>query len=401
MFNPQTLFAPQTMQERYDAYATLRQAMPVLHIPDLDLWFVFRYDDVRTIVSLPESFSSDFNVFGGARLALDPDATLSLQSIIGVDPPKHRKLRDLLTRAFTPRTIESYEAKIRKIVDDLIDSVIESGHMDLVGDLAEPLPTRVISDMLGIDPAYQETFRQASELLLGGDLSQAVRAPELAAAEDALNSYLYELIARRRLKPEDDLTSKLIAADVDGEHLTDRDIVGFCELLLIAGNGTTTHLIGNMMLALLQFPDQFVKLRADTSKLPAAIEEALRFYSPALQVLRSAKQDYQIGGQTIPAGARIFPMLASANRDDGKFPNPDTFNIDREANQHIAFGNGIHYCIGAPLGRLETRVAFTAILNRLHNIALAPDSVPTLNPGLLINSLKALSITFTPGARLG
>lgn len=394
MFNPQTLMAPRNMQERYGAYQALRQAMPVLPIPGTDLWFIFRYDDVRAVISDPGTFSSDFKVFGKEILAQNPDQLYSLQSLIGIDPPMHRKMRDLIARAFTPRVIEQYEGRISSLVEGYLDDVIEKGSFDVIHDLGELLPTQVIADMLGIEPEFQHEFRKASDILLQADISSGKAAPEAGEAEQLLTDYLGELIIQRRASPKDDLTSALISAEIDGEHLSDREIIGFCELLLIAGNGTTTHLIGNMMLALMENPAEYARLREDQSLMPGAIEEALRYYSPATAVLRSAAKDVTLGGQTIPAGARVMPILCSANRDETKFTEADRFDITRQPNAHIAFGNGIHYCLGAPLARLETRIAIDAILRRLHHLELHSSATLAVNPGILINSLQALPLTF-------
>jgi cytochrome P450 len=399
MFNPQSLMAPRTMQERYSTYRTLRQVAPVLAIPGTNLWFLFRYDDVRSVISDPNTFSSDIKYFAKELLASNPDQLLSLQSIIGIDPPMHHKMRSLIARAFTPRVIEQYEDKIRSIVNGLLDAVIETGHIDVIHDLGEPLPTKVIADMLGIEPEFQDEFRRASEILLQADISSGKPDPAAGPAEKILTDYMYDLIARRRAQPEDDLTSALIAAEIDGERLSEREIVSFCELLLIAGNGTTTHLIGNMMLALMENPDELARLRQDPTLMMSAIEEALRYYSPSQTVLRSTTREVTLSGQTIPAGARIMPILTSANRDETKFADADRFDITRQLNQHIAFGNGIHYCLGGPLARLEARIAFEAMLERLPNLELDADAALAVNPGVLINSLKSLPLHFTPGVQ--
>lgn len=396
MFNPQSLMAPRNMKERYDTYQALRHAMPVMPVPNTDLWFIFRYDDVRAVISDPTTFSSDFKVFGKEILAQNPDQALALQSLIGIDPPMHRKMRDLIARAFTPRVIEGYETKIRALVEGYLNAAIEKGSFDLIRDLGEPLPTQVIADTLGIDPAFQDEFRQASDTLLQADVSSGTGegALKAAQAEQVLIDYLSKLIEQRRESPQDDLTSALISAEVDGERLSNRDIIGFCELLLIAGNGTTTHLIGNMMLALMENPTEYARLREDPSLLPTAIEEALRYYSPAATVLRSATRDVTMGGQTIPAGSRIMPVLTSANRDETKFVDANRFDITRDPNPHIAFGNGIHYCLGAPLARLEARIAFEEILKRMNDLELHSSATLQVNPGMLINSLQALPLTF-------
>lgn len=399
MFNPQSLIAPQNMRERYETYTALRHAAPVFAVPGTDLWFLFRYDDVRQVISDPETFSSDFKYFGRELLAANPDQALALQSIIGIDPPMHRRMRSLIARAFTPRVIEQYEARIQGMVNDLIDAVIERGQMDVIHDLGEPLPTRVIADMLGIDPAFQDEFRRASDMLLQADLTSGPN-PAAAQAEQTLVAYLGDLIAQRRETPGDDLTTALVNAEIDGERLSDRDIIAFCELLLVAGNGTTTHLIGNMMLALLENPSEMARLRAEPGLLASAIEESLRYYSPAATVLRSTTREVPMGGQTIPQGARIMPVLTSANRDESKFEAADRFDITRQTNPHIAFGNGIHFCLGAPLARLEARVAFTALLDRLPDLTLDADAdALRVNPGLLINALQSLPLRFTAGTR--
>jgi cytochrome P450 len=388
------LMSPQTMQQRYAAYREMRETEPVFYLPGANLWMLYRYEDVHRALVDHTVFSSDFEAFNGPQS--DPEAALALQSMIGKDEPMHKQLRDLVMRAFTPRMIESWAPRVSEIIRTLLRKAVETGNFDAIHDLGDPLPVTVIGEMLGIPEAYRAQFKADSDTLLQGSFATGARSEAATLANRRLLDHFREIIVERRSAPRSDLVSALLAAEIDGECLTERDLLALFSLLLIAGNGTTMHLIGNMLLAFMENPVQLDRVRADRSLIPSAIEEALRYYSPSLAVLRTTKTDVALSGRTLPAGARVMPQLCSANRDERKFTDPERFEIARKDTPHIAFGYGIHFCLGAPLARLEGRLVLAALLDHFEKIELADAASLTLNPGMLINSLNALPLKVTP-----
>jgi cytochrome P450 len=290
----------------------------------------------------------------------------------------------------------------------MLDRVVETGRIDLVRDLAYPLPVIVIAEMLGIPPEDRARFKAWSDDVVSSadrvilDRGAAGEVDDAAMSDDmagTMRPYFQEIIARRRVEPRDDLISGLVAAEIEGERLTEHDVLSLCSLLLIAGNVTTTNLIGNAILTLLKHPEQLARLRADLSLLPGAIEEVLRYRSPVQFMFRVAAQDGELGGQKIRAGARVIAFIGSANRDEGKFAHANQFDITRSPNPHVAFGHGVHYCLGAPLARLEARVALTAILERLPDLARASKWPLPPTEALILNGVRQLPLRFTPGPR--
>jgi cytochrome P450 len=285
--------------------------------------------------------------------------------------------------------------------------VIETGRMDLIDDLAYPLPVVVISEMLGIPAEDRHQFRQWSDEIvrsannLFGDregMQAGNRGGGMVTAE--MEPYLRDIIEQRRRAPGDDLISGLVAAEIDGERLTENDLMSFCSLLLVAGNVTTTNLIGNAMLSLLQHPQALARLQDDLSLLPAAIEEVLRYRSPVQFMFRIATRAVELGGQTIQPGQIVIAFIGSANRDEARFPAAHRFDLDREPNPHIAFGHGIHYCLGAPLARLEGRLALTILLTRLRDIRLATRRPLPPGEALILHGVRHLPLVFNPGPRV-
>lgn len=342
---------------------------------------VFRFRDVQQILLDTRTFSSQTDLGRGMAA-----------SLVTSDPPRHRHLRDLVTQRFTPRIVEHLENRITAIVHRLLDVVIATGHMDVVDDLAHPLPTTVIAELLGVPAEDSQQFRAWSDAILERQL-----APERERQiQTDMATYFAKVIEQRRQKPEDDLISALLSAEIDGERLTERDLLSFCVLLLVAGNETTTTLIGNMMLCFDTFPAAFQALQEDPSLLTGAIEEVLRYHSPILTVSRRATVDTSLSGWEIKAGQRINPIVAAANCDESVFPDALTFDIRRNPNRHLAFGYGIHFCLGAPLARLETKIAFTVLLELLTNIQRVRDIPlePIRDSGA--QGIKHFPITFRP-----
>ena len=353
---------------------------PAYYDPERQAWQVFRYQEVKRVLSDYSTFTSQR---GGRFDPRDPGATFEAPT--EYDPPQHTKMRGLMNQAFTPRSIAKLEPFIRRLCNQLLDQVIDQGRMDLVEDFAVPLPLMVISELLGVPSEMLPEMRQLSDIFMDvtGEASIQARGQALA--------HFAELIAQRRAEPRDDMLSALIQAENDGFRLTDSQVNAYSVSLLVAGNETTRHLTGSTMLCLCLFPEAMAEVRADTSLLPGAIEEALRFTSPIRQFPRIARVDTAIEGQTVRAGEWVMPWIESANRDPEVFPNPDVFDIRRQPNRHIAFGHGPHFCIGAALARLQTQVAFTTLFERLGAIEL--DQSVALEP---IVQVLAFGYTHVP-----
>jgi cytochrome P450 len=365
------LFSVEMRRNPYPVYDQLRSRSPVFYAEALDLWMIFDYDGVKRALSDPETFSSAASPPGSSG----PPP----EWFIFFDPPRHTKQRNLVQKAFTPRVVASLEQSIRKLSRELLDESIQKQPMDLAADFSVPLAVMVIAAMIGIPPKDRERFRRWTDVTLS--LSETVTrsddlariATEYASVRAEMAGYLAGLLEERRREPRDDLLSTLTAAEVDGERLTPQDILGFFQLLLVAGNETTTNLVNNAILCLIEHPEQLARLRADRELLPSAIEEVLRYRSPLQALFRKTTRDVPIGGQTIPTGKLVLPMIGSANRDPKQFADADRFEITRDPNPHIAFGHGIHFCIGAPLARLEAKIALSDLLDRLAHFELASD----------------------------
>jgi cytochrome P450 len=385
----------------YPLYWMLRHVKPILNIGRYDLWFATRYDDVKRVLSDYDNFSSDFRRAFNPEEELDPGEKVSL---IASDPPIHTKLRGLVSRAFTPRAVTNLEPRIEALTHELLDGVSADGQMDLISDLAYPLPVRVIAEMLGIPTKDQAQFkiwsdevtRSADQLFVDPDRmgqgpEQRDMPPTLARG---MGPYFQQIIAQRRADPEDDLISGLVKAELDGERLSEWDLLDFCSLLLIAGNVTTTNLIGNAVLTLLQHPEHLADLRADRSLLAGAIEEVLRFRSPVQFMFRISTVETELSGRTLPPNQRVIALIGSANRDESKFPDANRFDIRRSPNPHIAFGHGVHYCLGAPLARLEAKIALDVMLDRLQDWRRIGGRALAPTDAVILNGVKTLPIQF-------
>jgi cytochrome P450 len=384
------LFSEAARRDPYPAYDALRAAAPVFREPRTGLWLVFNYDGVKRVLSDPDAFSSRFG----------PDW------MIFADPPRHTKLRGLVSTTFTPRSVAALEPRIRALSGDLLERVIGRGEMDLVTDFATPLPMLVIAEMLGI-PAADRTRMQgwadvilAMSYTIGGRPDQARAASErFAAVTVEMGDYLGEVLERRRAESEDDLLTRLAVAEVDGERLTHQEILGFFQLLLLGGSETTTSLIANAVLCFIDYPDQFALLRASPELIPSAVEEVLRYRSPLQWMYRVARRDVELQGVEIPAGSMVLAVIGSANRDPALIPDPGRFDVGRYPNPHLAFGHGPHFCLGASLSRLEARVALADLLGRVERIGLAANAPWAPRPGLHVHGPAHLPIWFTPAGQ--
>jgi cytochrome P450 len=369
----------------YPFYRTARAMGGVVRISRPPVWNVFRHEDVRTVLSDHSRFSSRLGRGGGP------------ESLITSDPPRHTQLRGLVNRAFTPRAVAGLQPRIESLAAELLDRAGERGEMDLVADFAEPLPVLVIADMLGIPGQDRARFKRWSDLVVASSdvvlLGEAAKAPEgYHEAMQAMWAYFRDVIADRRARPGEDLISGLVAAQIDGQGLGEEDILNFCWLLLVAGNITTTNLIANAVLTLLEHPEALARLREDPGLLPGAVEEVLRYRSPVQAMFRTTTEEVRIGRHRIPAGETVVAWIGSANRDAARFHDPDRFDITRSPNPHIAFGHGIHTCLGAPLARLEANLALGALIRRFPR--LRRSGAEPLEPveGFILHGVKRLPL---------
>lgn len=355
----------------YDWYHQMRETQPVFFDPKMQAWNIFRYDDVERVLNDHTTFSSDGNRFIPAEYR---DLNPINASMIRMDPPRHHQLRRLVSQAFTPRMVAQMESRIQEITNSLLDQVQAAGEMDVIRDLAAPLPVTVIAEVLGVPTERREEFKQWSDTFISGDGAATAEAQQAGLqAADSLVGYFNQIMDERRAHPQNDLVSALLQAEVDGEHLSNEELAAFCVLLLVAGNETTTNLLGNTILCLDEHPGTVQRLRTNRDLVPNALEEALRYYSPIKLTARWAVSETTIGDQRIEAGQILLAWIASADRDEARFANADQFIIERDPNRHLGFGRGIHFCLGAPLARLETKIALNTMLDRLPGSWHVPD----------------------------
>lgn len=359
-------------------YRMMRQSMPLSFNAERNSWAIFRYDDVLQVLLDYKTFSSE--PFGSNQ----PMG----ESIVFQNPPRHRQLRSIVTQAFTPRRIAELEPRITAIVDQLLDDVMANGEMDVIDDLSYPLPVTVIAELLGIPSEDRADFKRWSD--------EVIYTLQMGKSDSltAMNEYFRRVIEQRRQQPENDLISALLAAQFDGQGLSESELLDFCVLLLVAGNETTTNLIGNAITCFLEHPEVIEQLRAEPDLLPGAIEEVLRFRSPIQVLTRVVVTGTTLAGHEMKAGQRISVFVGSANHDEAQFSDPDVFDIRRSPNRHLSFGHGIHFCLGAPLARLEARIALSAMLARLPNLRRKPDTTVEISNPFAIYGVKHLPVVF-------
>ncbi len=396
-YNP---LSPRVFMDPYPTYTALRTRDPV-HWSNLSNgWVVSRYQDIDAILRDHRRFSNDPQQrlrSRSRRAQISPEAD---PSMLFVDPPDHTRLRSLVSKAFTPKTIETMDLRVREIMADLLDQIADPASFDLMQAIADPLPVIVIAELIGVPPADRAQFKVWSDQR-ARTLEPTITSREREIARqagEALDAYFLGIIAERRAEPRDDLISALVAVEEEGDKLTEREMVVMLRLLLVAGNETTTNLIGNGMLALLQHPEQMRMLREQPDLIPAAIEELLRYDAPVQTDIRTALEDMELEGKRIQKGQGILLLIGSANRDPEVFTDPDRLDLTRQEASHIAFGRGIHHCIGAPLARLEGRIAFEMLLERFEDIHLLTNR-PQFKDHVVLRGLAELPTGARPARR--
>ncbi len=353
----------------YPWYAAMREQSPVLYDQQRHIWNVFCYADVKRVLSDPAIFSSESPLRNRSAGAQNVFAV----SMINSDPPLHRSLRALVSQAFTPRMVQNLAPRIAALIAEMLDALTDQPSFDCIDALAYPLPVMVIAEMLGIPVEDRAQFKKWSDVFVSEvNLGPRVPNPEMQQANRELGAYFASIIAQRRKEPRNDLISALLEAEINGQYLTQQELLGFCALLLVAGNETTTNLLGNLIVTFDEHPEVWDALHAEPALVDSAIEEVLRYRSPVKAMFRFTREDVELQGQLIPSNSMVLAWIGSANRDETVFPQAQQFDPRRAGNQHIAFGYGIHYCLGAPLARLETKLVLEALLQRYHSVRCHP-----------------------------
>ena len=404
---PVNIASPEFKANPYPYYARLRAEAPVCRVtlPTKEtVWLVTRYDDVAMVLKDERFVKDPMNAWTPQQAARQhwfrkvlatPMFKSLTRNMLDLDPPHHTRLRALVNKAFTPRLIELMRERVQVLTDVLLDQVGRQGHMDLIRDYALPLPATIIAEMLGVPAADRHQFHRWSNAMMAAGSSTWGLLNALPNAWMFMR-YIRKIIRERRANPQDDLATSLVQAEEAGDTLSEDELVAMVGLLLVAGHETSVNLIGIGTLALLEYPDQMKKLRDDPALIKPAVEELLRYASPVESATaRYARADVTIAGVTIPRGGMVGAVIASANRDERQFPNPDTLDITREPNRHLAFGLGTHFCLGAALARLEGQIAINTLLRRVPDVRLAvAPSALRWRAGLILRGLEALPVTF-------
>jgi cytochrome P450 len=394
LFNP---FLAANRRDPYPAYARVRESAGIYRAP-FGLFVASRYDDVAALLRDPR-FSADRRHAAPFRLVRwlnrgAPDfLNLIDRNLLNLDAPDHTRIRALVNKAFTPRRVAALRERVAALVDELLAPAAARGELELVRDLAHPLPVIVIAELLGVPASDRDAFRHWSNGVaqIIDPLSAERGLARARESATALAGYFRSMLAQRRAEPREDLLSAMIAAEQDGRVLGEGDLLSLCTLLLAAGHETTTNLIANAVLALLRFPEQAERLRAEPSLLPTAVEEFLRFDSPVQYTDRVAREDVELGGQHIPRGRPIALLLGAANHDPAQFAAPHRLDVGRAENRHLAFGGGPHFCLGAPLARLEAELALGGLLRRFPALRGDPGAV-AYRPSVLLRGPLALPL---------
>ncbi|MFJ1753167.1 cytochrome P450 [Kitasatospora sp. NPDC088134] len=393
-------WSPAFVADPYPAYAALRESAPVQYCAPTGQWLVSRHADVSALLRdrrLGRTHTHRFTHEEFGRPAPDPAHepfhTLNDHGLLDLEGPDHTRIRRLVSKAFTPRTVEALRPAVRRLAGGLVDGLLADGGGDLIARVAEPLPVAVIAEMLGIPESDRHQLRPWSADITGmfelNPSAETARRAVTASLE--FSSYLRELIRRRRAEPGPDLISALVAAAEDGQVLSEQETVSTCVLLLNAGHEATVNTTGNGWLALLRHPRELARLRADVDALlPTAVEELMRYDTPLQMFERWVLDDIEVAGTRIPRGAEVALLFGSANRDPARFADPDRLDLGRTDNPHLTFGAGIHFCLGAPLARLELTESYGALLRRAPGLRLVRE--PEWRPGYVIRGLEELLV---------
>lgn len=402
-------FSPAWRDDPYAKYRELRDADPVHWSPSAQAFCVSRYADVMTVLKDAKTFSSRamftqlmnggrdgppplrwdslrFILEMTLRTRLNPAGFLKARNLIAEDGERHAQLRNIVNRGFTPRSIEAWEPRIRHVADECLASLRAGEPFDVVADLAVPLPVTIIAELLGVEPERRADFKRWSDLVIEGTTGPGRSnrfAGKYREAFIGVIRYLKGIARERRREPRDDLVSALLASQDGAIGLTDREVIQFGLLLLVAGNETTTNLIGNAVNGLLEHPAELARVTAEPLLVPGVLEETLRWDAPIQLVFRNTTRDTQLGGVKMPAGAIVIPLIGSANRDERRFPEPDRFDVGRDAQGHVGFGFGEHFCLGASLARLEARAALEGLLPELAGLSRGSTRPPLLDSFLV------------------
>ena len=392
-FNP---LSNRTAQDPYPVYAALRERDPVHRSRLMNAWLFSRHADIDVILRDHRRFSNDprkGKLNRRQRANLPPEDEFTM---LFLDPPDHKRLRALVNKAFTPRAVNALERRIRSLLGALLDDIDDPAGFDLMDAVARPLPVIVIAEMLGVPPEDRAQFKIWSDQR-ARSLEPVIDARERAAsnaAAKALDVYFRPIVEERRAAPQDDIVSALAQAEEEGDRLTEREMLNMLRLLLIAGNETTTNLIGNGVLALLRHPDELRRLREEPDLIPAAVDELLRFDSPVQTDFRRVLEDCEVNGFPLKQRENVVLMLGAANRDPDVFDDPDRLDVGRGDRSHLSFGRGIHHCIGAPLARLEGRIVLEMLLERFPQIGLG-DGNPRFRNSIVLRGLETLPLRCT------
>jgi len=392
------LLDPEVLANPYPLFRRIRTEDPVHWDPFLHAWVVTRYKDVVTVLHhySAERTPTPEQLAAMGLASLNPIAEIMVKQMLFLDPPAHARLRGLASQAFTPQRVEVLRSHIREITDRLLDKVQAKGHMDVIADLAEPLPCIVTAEMLGVpvdDYQQLKAWSQDFAEMLGNFQHNAERAPRILASVLEMADYFRSAMREQRLDPRDGLVSSLMNAEIQGDRLSEEEVIANCIVTMVGGQETTTNLIGNGVLALLRNPDQLETLRCNFSLIPSAVEELLRYESPSQHTARLAPEDTILGGRQIRKRQAVIAVMAAGNRDPERFPDPDRLDITRTDNRHLAFGWAAHFCFGAALARIEGQVAFELMLRRLPHWVLEPTRL-VWRSNLGLRGLTSLPLRF-------
>lgn len=392
------LLDPEVLANPYPLYERLRTEAPVYWDPYLHAWVVTRYADVITVLHhfsanrtpTPEQFAA----MGLAELG--PLAQVMVKQMLFMDAPDHTRLRGLASTAFTPARVEALRSHIKEILNNLLEPLLRAGQMDVIADLAAPVPAIVTAEMMGLPISDANQLKDWSAdfaEVLGNFQHNPDRASRTLKCVEEMTAYFRDAVQQMKTDPREGLINALLTAEVDGDRLTEEEIIANCIVTMVGGQETTTNLIGNGVLTLLRHPDQLERLQKDLTLIPSAVEELLRYESPSQHTARICREDTELGGKLIRKGQAVIAVMAAGNRDPERFPDPDRLDLSRTDNRHLAFGWASHFCFGAPLARIEGQLVFEALVRRTGNMIVAPGPI-VWRDNLGLRGLTSLRVTF-------